>query len=104
MFFQTLFKQEKQEKLELHPADKLYILVRELLNKELPEHYSHHHILFTANRKLEVLNDSLSFHRSQINHHLRLGEYHLKALEQLRKLGSDLQTLVDGYMELSIDV
>lgn len=104
MFFQTLFKQPKQETVETCAAEKLLILVRELLNKELPEHYTHHHILLTANTRLEALNESLTHHRSQVNQHLKLGQFHSQMIEQLRKQISDLQVLVDGYMELTIDV
>lgn len=104
MFFQTLFKQPKQEAVEICAAEKLLILVRELLNKELPEHMAHHHILFTANSKLETLNESLSSHRRQTNHHLKLGQFHSQIQEQLRKQVSELQALVDGYTELNIDI
>ena len=104
MFFQTLFKQTKQETAEISAAQKLLILVRELLNKELPEHYTHHHILYTANSKLQSLNESLKSHRTQSNQNLKLGQFHSQMHDQLRKQASDLQVLVDGYMELNIDV
>ncbi|HWK24418.1 MAG TPA: hypothetical protein VNS08_15425 [Ureibacillus sp.] len=104
MFLHTLFKQPKQEILEISAAEKLLILVRELLNKELPDHQAHHHILLTANTKLEFLNESVRIHRSLVNHHMNLGQYHTQVIEPLRKQVSDLQALVDGYMELNIDV
>ncbi|PYF04279.1 hypothetical protein [Ureibacillus chungkukjangi] len=104
MFFQVLFKQPKKEKLEICPAEKLLILVRELLNKELPAHYSQHHILYTANTKLESLNSALEWHRTQGNLQLKLGQFHSQTHDQLRKQASDLQALVDGYMELNIDM
>ena len=104
MFFQALFKQPNQEKLEIFPAEKLLILVRELLNKELPEHYTQHHILFTANTKLESLKNSLESHRNLVTPQSKIGQYHLEMHEKLRKEASDLQGLVDGYMELNIDM
>ncbi len=104
MFFHTLFKQPKQESAEICSAEKLLVLVREILNKELPEHLAHHHILLTANSKLESLNESLNYHRSQANNQFRLGQFHSQMHDQLRKQMSDLQALVDGYMELNIDI
>ena len=105
MFFHTLFKQQKEEETrEICAAEKLLILVRELLNKELPEHYAQHHILFTANYKLEILNGYLKQHRNQENHLQKIGQFHTEMYNGLRKTVSDLQCLVDGYMELSIDV
>ena len=104
MFFHTLFKQPKQEAEEISSAEKLFIVVRELLNKELPEHYTHHHILFTANSKLASLNESLKNHRTQANYDLKLGQFHSQMHDEVRKQVSDLQVLVDGFMELNIDI
>ncbi|MDN4495343.1 hypothetical protein [Ureibacillus aquaedulcis] len=104
MFIQTLFKQSKQELLEICPADKLLDLVCELLNKELPEHPAHHHILFTANFKLESLKNTVNHHRKQEKHQLKLGQFHSQMYQQLQKQISDLQMLIDSYMELNIDV
>lgn len=104
MFFQFFLKQDNHEKQEISPAEKLLMLVRELLSKELPEHCAHHHILFTANSKLETLKESLKYHHFQGNHQLKLGQFHLQMQNQLRKQISELQALVDGFMELSIDI
>ena len=104
MFLQALFKQPKPEKLEISPAEKLLLLVRELLNKELPEHYTQNHILYTANTKLESLKKSLVSHRDQVTQQFKIGQFHSEMYDQLRKQVSDLQVLVDGYMELNIDV
>lgn len=102
MFIHTLFKKPEPESREI--AEKLLDLVLELLDKELPEHLAHHHILFTANFKLESLKDSLNHHRSQLNDQLKLGQFHSQIYHQLQKQVSDLQVLVDSYMELYIDM
>ncbi|KGR74539.1 hypothetical protein [Ureibacillus sinduriensis] len=104
MFIHTLFKKSKPEPTETCYAEKLLDLVLQLLEKELPEHLAHHHILFTANFKLESLNDSLNHHRSQVNHQLKLGQFHTQMYHQLQKQVSDLQMLVDSYMELNINM
>lgn len=104
MFLQALFKQQKKQEEEICPAEKLLTLVRELLNKEFPEHRSHHHILFTANSHLEILRSHLDYHRDQLHAHNQLGNYHHEMVEQLSKKTSDLQCLVDGYMECHIDI
>ncbi|MFC7684645.1 hypothetical protein [Ureibacillus sp. GCM10028918] len=104
MFLHTLFKQPKQETVKICSAEKLLDLVRKLLEKELPEHLAHNHILFTANFKLESLNNSLNHHRSQLNQQLKLGQYHSQMYHHLQKQVSDLQMLIDSYMELNIDL
>ncbi|MEL3961732.1 hypothetical protein MKZ01_10670 [Lysinibacillus endophyticus] len=105
MFIQTLFKQERKDtSLEKTPADKLLEIILTLLNKELPQHQSQHHILFTANSNLEYLKNLLNYHRKQINPDFHTGQYHQNVYAQLQKQISQLQMLVDGYMELSIDI
>ncbi|RHW38567.1 hypothetical protein D1B33_06740 [Lysinibacillus yapensis] len=104
MFLQALFKQQKKEEIEISAAEKFLTIVRELLNKELPEHRSHHHILYTANTRLEIFRNLLTHHRSQSNVHQKLGNFHSEMYEQIGKKVSELQCLVDGYMELNIDI
>lgn len=104
MFFEALFKQQKQAVLELSSGEKFLVIIRELLNKELPEHLLQHHILYTANTKIESLNTLLTHHRNQCNVEFKVGQYHKEIYDLLRKQISNLQSLVDCYMELSVDV
>lgn len=104
MLFQTLFKKQKPINHEKNASEKLLVIVNELLNKELPEHQSQHHILFTANVKLDTLKNVLNQHRSRCQLEHKVGQYHMEMYDQIRKQISDLQGLVNCYTELHIDM
>ncbi|RUL57038.1 MULTISPECIES: hypothetical protein [Lysinibacillus] len=105
MFIQAFFKQDKQsQSVEITYAEKFLEITRTLLYKELPDHQTQHHILLTANRNIEHMNEQLTTHRKQIQPEYKLGQYHQQIYDELRKRISDLQTLIDGYMELNIDL
>lgn len=104
MFFQTLFKKQKSIENEKSASEKFLVIINELLNKELPEHQSHHHILFTANVKLDTLKNLLNEHRKRCQFEHKVGQYHMEMYDQIRKQTSDLQGLIDCYTELHIDM
>lgn len=99
MFFK---KKNPQQTIDLY--EKTAFIVRTLLAKELPQHSPQHHILFTANTQLECYRELAETHRKQAFSNSALSSFHQRAYEQLIKNYSQLQLIIDTYMELHLDI
>lgn len=83
--------------------DQLQFIVSTLLKKELPAHNSVHHLLYTANTKLEELRENTSYHRNYIDLNSSIGIFHKEAYEHTLKCFNQLQLLIDSYINLNIE-
>ena len=98
MFFkvnksQTVAQQDVYEQLRE--------LVTTVLLYELPEHSPHHHILFTANQKLEQYREAAEYFRKHSDVSTALGQFSIEAYKQALQQFNQLQLLIRGFMHLS---
>lgn len=108
MFFQMAAKQSSKvktiansEMIDLY--DRAQFIVSTLLKKELPSHNTMHHLLYTANIKLEKLRESISYHRKYIDLNTAIGTFHNEAYTHMLKDFNQLQLLIDSYITLNIE-
>lgn len=99
MFFQVKDKTETP----LDTFDKISHLVKAILHFECPDHRAQHHILYTANRKLETYREAQSFYRKFDDPGNALGRLSREAYELANKKYNQLFTIIRGYMHLSDD-
>lgn len=99
MFFQLKDKTGKP----LDTFDKISYLVKVILHFECPEHRAQHHILYTANMKLETYREAQSFYRKFDDPGNALGRLSREAYELANKKYHQLFTIIRGYMHLSDD-
>lgn len=99
MFFQVKDKTETP----LDTFDKISHLVKAILQFECPEHRAQHHILFTANMKLETYREAQLFYRKFDDPGNALGRLSREAYELANKKYNQLFTIIRGYMHLSDD-
>lgn len=78
-------------------------LVTTALLYEIPEHSPHHHILFTANHKLEQYREAAEYFRKQSDVSTALGQFSIEAYKQALQQFNQLQLLIRGFMHLSDD-
>ena len=100
MFFETNKKQIENDK---DTYEQIRELVTNLLLYEVPEHSPHHHILFTANHKLEQYREAAEYFRQQSDASTALGQFSIKAYKQALQQFNQLQLLIRGFMHLSDD-
>ena len=99
MFFQLKDKTSKP----LDTFDKISHLVKAILHFECPEHRAQHHILYTANMKLETYREAQSIYRNFDDPSNALGQLSREAYELANKKYHQLFTIIRGYMHLSDD-
>lgn len=97
MFFQL--KEAPIQTLETY--DKISEIVRAILYFECPEHRANHHILFTANAKLESYREARDFYRPFDDPSTSLGQFSREAYQLANKKYNQLYTIIRGYMHLS---
>lgn len=97
MFFQ--FKDKTVTPLDTY--DKISQLVKAILHFECPEHRAQHHILYTANTKLEAYREVQSFYRRYDDPNNALGRLSREAYELANNKYHQLFTIIRGYMYLS---
>lgn len=85
----------------------VYEQIRELVTTallyEIPEHSPHHHILFTANQKLEQYRQAAEYFRLQSDVSTTLGQFSIDAYTQALQQFNQLQLLIRGFIHLSDD-
>ncbi len=96
MFFQSKEKAVAAQDL----YDQMREIVTACLNRDLPEHNSRNHLLFTANMKLEVLQEAKEKHRHFINASTGSGRFHQERYAKLSDMYHQLYRLTRGYMYL----
>ncbi|KGR81510.1 hypothetical protein [Lysinibacillus odysseyi] len=96
MFFQTKGKTASTRDL----YDQMREIVTECLTRELPEHSLRNHLLFTANMKLEGLQEAKEKHRHFINVSTSSGRFHQERYTKLSEKHHQLYRLTRGYMYL----
>lgn len=97
MFFQL----KDSTATTLDTFDKISHLVKAILHFECPEHRAQHHILYTANMKLETYHEAQSFYRKFDDPSNALGRLSREAYELANKKYHQLFTIIRGYMHLS---
>lgn len=80
--------------------DQMKEIVTECLIRDLPEHNSRNHLLFTANMKLEALQQAKEIHRRFINVSTSPGRFHQERYITLSDMYHKLYRLTRGYMYL----
>lgn len=97
MFFQL----KDSTATTLDTFDKISHLVKAILHFECPEHRAQHHILYTANMKLETYREAQFFYRKSDDPSNALGRLSREAYELANKKYQQLFTIIRGYMHLS---
>ena len=98
-----VFKFKEKTAIPLDTFDKISQLVKAILHFECPEHRAQHHILYTANMKLETYQEAQSFYRKFDDPGNALGRLSREAYEQANKKYHHLFTIIRGYIHLSDD-
>ncbi|MEO4052263.1 hypothetical protein [Solibacillus sp. CAU 1738] len=98
MFFQT-----KKIAVQLDLYEKLKTIVTFLLRAELPDASATHHILYSANVKLQKLQEAKDFHYKERNVDCAIGRFHKIANDNALKQYNQLQIIVDSYVALSLE-
>ena len=97
----------KLNKNQIEVQKDVYEQIRELVTTallyEIPEHSPHHHILFTANKKLEQYRDAAEYFRKHNDVSTALGQFSIAAYKQALQQFNQLQLLIRGFMHLSDD-
>ena len=83
--------------------DQIFELVATALLYEIPEHSPQHHILFTANQKLEQYREAAEHFRKESDVSTALGQFSIAAYKQTIQQFNQLKILIRGYMHLSDD-
>jgi hypothetical protein len=100
----TMFFQVKEKSIQMQDTyDKIFELVKAILYFECPEHRAHHHILYTANIKLESYREAKDFYRPFENPATSLGTFSREAYQLATKKYHQLNTIIRGFMHLSDD-
>ena len=97
------FKVKDKTDTPLDTFDKISHLVKAVLQFECPEHRAQHHILYTANMKLETYREAQLFYRKFDDPGNALGRLSREAYELANKKYNQLFTIIRGYMHLSED-
>lgn len=98
MFFKI---NRKQTAIRTDTYEQLRELVTTALLYEIPEHNPHHHILFTANHKLEQYREAAQCFRQQSDVSTALGQFSYEAYNEALQQFNQLQSLIRAYMHLS---
>src|SRR5690606_41462805 len=99
MFFQIKDKTDTP----IDTYDKISYLVNAILQFECPEHRAQHHILYTANMKLETYREAQQFYRKVDNPAHAHGRLSRDAYQQANRNYNQLITIIRRYMHLSDD-
>lgn len=102
VIFFSLTKQDSKEIEKIDLYAQMNTIVFTLLKQELPELNTRHHLLYTANVKLETYRTASQYHRQRANVQTAIGTYHKKASEENLKRFNQLQILIEAYIQLSI--
>jgi len=97
MFFQL----KEAPKKTLDTYDKISELVRAILDFECPDHRANHHILYSANSKLESYREARDFYRPFDNPSTSIGQFSRDAYQLANQKYNQLYTIIRGYMHLS---
>ena len=98
MFFKL---NNSQTVIQKDVYDQIHELVTTALLYEIPEHSPHHHILFTANKKLEQYRQVAECFRQQSDVSTSLGQFSIEAYKQALQKFNQLQLLIRSFMHLS---
>lgn len=98
-----MFFQSKESIVEIDLYNQLKTIVSLLLKCELPNASVRHHILFTANEKLQSLWEAKELYFKESNVEYAIGRFHKNAYEHNLRAYNQLQIILDSYMLLSID-
>ena len=98
MFFKI---NRKQTAIQKDIYEQLRELITTALLYEIPEHSPHHHILFTANHKLEQYQEAAQCFRQHSAVSTALGQFSHTAYNQALQQFNQLQSLIRAYMHLS---
>jgi hypothetical protein len=98
--FDMFFRPREKAIVTQDLYDQMKEMVTECLIRELPEHNSRNHLLFTANMKLEALKDAKEIHRRFINVSTSPGRFHQERYSKLSDMYHKLHRLIRGYMYL----
>lgn len=99
-----MFFQLKEKPITMPDTyDKIFELVTAVLHFECSDHRSNHHILYTANTKLEAYRDAKDFYRPFNNPASELGLLSREAYQTATNKYNQLYTIIRGYMHLSDD-
>ena len=98
-----MFFQSKEMVVEISLYDQLKTITTSLLNYELPNASARHHILYTANEKLQSLRETKELHFKESNMGYAIGRFHKNAYEHTLRAYNQLQLIIDGYMELNME-
>lgn len=102
MFFQT--KQHHNESVNNEDLySQLQFIVSTMLKNEIPSHFTAHHLLYTANSRLEELRQLTSYHRQHINLNTSIGTFHKDAYEITTKNYHQFELIIDSYISLNIE-
>ena len=94
----------KEKSVQLQDTyDKVFELVKAILYFECPEHRAQHHILYTANIKLETYREAKDFYRPFDDPATSLGTFSREAYQLATKKYHQLNTIIRGFMHLSDD-
>ena len=96
MLFQS--KEQAIETRDLY--DQMKEIITECLKRELPDHNPRHHLLFTANMKLESLQEAKELHRRFIDVSTNTGRFHQQRYAKMSDMYHKLYRLTRGYMHL----
>lgn len=96
-----MFFQSKEKAVAIRDLyDQMREIVTECLLRELPEHRSRNHLLFTANMKLESLREAKEVHRRFTDVSTSSGRFHQERYTKLSEMYHQLDRLTRGYMYL----
>ncbi|AWE06809.1 hypothetical protein DCE79_05090 [Lysinibacillus sp. 2017] len=96
-----MFFQLKEKPVKSHETyDKIFELVKAVLHFECPDHRANHHILYTANTKLENYREARDFYRPFDDPSSELGLLSREAYQLATKKYNQLYTIIRGYMHL----
>ncbi|ATP39478.1 hypothetical protein CSE16_05115 [Solibacillus sp. R5-41] len=97
MFFQL----KESTKTDHDTYHKAFQLVKALIHHECPEHRANHHILYSANQKLEAYLEAQKHFRQFEDPATVLGTFSTEAYQVATKKYHQLYFIIRGYMHLS---
>ena len=96
-----LFQAKKEQAIETRDLyDQMKEIVTECLKQELTDHNPRHHLLFTANAKLQSLQEAQELHRRFMDVSTNTGGFHQHRYAKVSDMYHKLQRLIRGYMHL----
>lgn len=98
-----MFFQSKEIIVETDLYDQLKTIVTLLIHYECPSASFRHHILLTANEKLQTFKEAKDYHFKESNMAHAIGRFHKNAYEHNLRKYNQLQLMIDSYMLLSIE-